>query len=151
MRRKTVALIGLLVIGACASTQLLLDKGPGTGRLVVRVDGIEHTDGSMRFALFGTPEGFPADPDLAERVETLDIAGPSVTWTLEDVPTGIWAVSVLHDENGDAEMGTNWMGAPSEGWGVSNDARGSFSAPSFEDASFELEASGTSIVIKLSY
>jgi uncharacterized protein (DUF2141 family) len=151
MRRKTVVLLALLAIGACASTKLLLDKGPGSGRLEVRVEGIEHTDGSMRFALFATPDGFPSDPAKADRVETLDVTGEAMNWTVDAVPTGVWAVSVLHDEDGNAQMGTNWMGAPSEGWGVSNDARGSFGPPSFEDASFELRESGTSIVIQLTY
>ena len=151
MRRKTVALLALLAIGACAGTKLLLDKGPGSGQLEVRVEGIEHSDGSMRFALFATPEGFPSDPATAERVETLPVSSPTMTWTLEGVPTGVWAVSVLHDENGNAEMETNWMGAPAEGWGVSNDARGRFGPPSFEDASFEIGEPGTTIVIKLTY
>jgi uncharacterized protein (DUF2141 family) len=151
MTRKTVTLVGLLVVAACASAQLLLDKGPDAGRLEVRVEGIEHEDGSMRFALFATPDGFPSDPASAEVVETLDVSDSVMTWTLEDVATGLWAVAVLHDEDADAEMATDWLGRPSEGWGVSNDARGSFGPPSFEDASFEVVAAGTSIVIHLDY
>jgi uncharacterized protein (DUF2141 family) len=151
MKRKTLALIGLLVIGACASTKLLLDKGPGSGRLEVRVEGIEHEEGAMRFALFATPEGFPSDAATAERVETLPVRGTSLTWSVDEVPTGLWAVAVLHDEDGDGEMATDWLGRPSEGWGVSNDARGSMGPPSFEDASFEIRDPETAIVIQLSY
>lgn len=151
MKRKTLALIGLLVIGACASTKLLLDKGPQSGDLEVRVEGIEHMEGSMRFALFGSPEGFPSDHGLAERIETMAITDSVMVWSVSEVPTGLWAVAVLHDEDGNGEMGTGWMGRPSEGWGASNDARGSFGPPSFEDASFEMPASGTSIVIQLTY
>ena len=40
----------------------------------------------------------------------------------------------LHDEDGNGGMGTDWMGRPREGWGASNDARGRFGPPSFEDA-----------------
>jgi uncharacterized protein (DUF2141 family) len=151
VKRKTAMLIGLLVIGACASTTLILQKGPHSGTLEVHVEGLEHQDGNLRFALFAGPEGFPSDPALAERVETLPITSSTVTWTVEEVPTGMWAVSVLHDEDGNGEMATGWMGQPSEGWGTSNDARGRFGPPSFEDAAFEMVAPGTRIVIHLTY
>jgi uncharacterized protein (DUF2141 family) len=58
---------------------------------------------------------------------------------------------VLHDEDNDGKMATKWMGQPAEGWGVSNDARGRFGPPSFEDAAFEVVAGGTRIVIQLEY
>ena len=46
-----MALIGLLVIGACASTTMLLKKGPGTGSLEVRVEEtLEKTPGRLHFA-----------------------------------------------------------------------------------------------------
>ena len=151
MKRSTAAILSVLVMAACAGTKLLLDKGPGTAPLVVRVEGVEHTEGQMRFALFGTPEGFPSDPVTAEKVETLTIEGSTVVWDAGDVPTGTWAVSVLHDENGDGAMATDWMGRPAEGWGVTNDARGSFGPPSFEDAAIEIGKDGARVVIQLSY
>ena len=151
MRRSTAAILSVLVMAACAGAKLLLDKGPGTGPLVVKVEGVEHTDGQMRFALFGAPEGFPSDPATAEKVETLQIEGSTVIWNAGEVPTGMWAVSVLHDEDGDGTMATDWMGRPDEGWGVTNDARGSFGPPSFEDAAIEVGKDGARVVIQLSY
>lgn len=130
MRRRSATIIGLLVIAACASTSLLLDKGPGTATLRVQIVDIDSTDGQIGVALFGSPEGFPSDHALAERSEILPVSGSSMEWVLEDVPTGSWAVAVLHDADADGEMATNWMGRPTEGWGVSNDARGSFGPPS---------------------
>jgi uncharacterized protein (DUF2141 family) len=151
MRRRTVGLAGLVAIGACAGTQLLLDKGPDTATLIVEIRGIAHEGGQLRCALFGAPEGFPDDPDAAERVERLEISGGSAEWRIENLPTGMWAVSVLHDENADGTMGTDWMGRPSEGWGVSRDARGRFGPPAFEDAAIELGPGEQSIVVHLAY
>lgn len=151
MKRSTAAILSVLVMAACAGTQLLLDKGPDTASLEVRVEGIDHTDGQLRFALFGGPDGFPSDHALADKVDIVTIAGSSVSWNAGEIPTGMWAVAVLHDEDGDGEMATGWMGRPSEGWGVSNDARGSFGPPSFEDAAFKVDGGGAKIVVQLTY
>jgi uncharacterized protein (DUF2141 family) len=151
VKRSTAAVLSVLVIAACAGTRLLLDKGPGVASLQVRVEGLEHTDGQMRFALFAGPDGFPSDPALAEKVEIVSIEGSSVIWDAGEFPTGIWAVLVIHDEDGDGEMATDWMGRPSEGWGASNDARGSFGPPSFDDAAFEIDGGGADVVIQLTY
>ena len=40
MRRSTAAILSVLVMAACAGAKLLLDKGPGTGPLVVKVEGV---------------------------------------------------------------------------------------------------------------
>jgi uncharacterized protein (DUF2141 family) len=48
-------------------------------------------------------------------------------------------------------MASDWMGRPTEGWGVTNDARGSFGPPSFEDAAIEVGKDGARVVIQLSY
>lgn len=141
----------LIAIAACAGTKLMLDKGKDTADLQVHIEKIAHTNGRLRIAVFGTPDGFPSDITKAERIDSLDITGASMDWVAKDLPTGIWAVAVLHDEDGNGEMATGWMGAPSEGWGVSNDARGHFGPPSFEDAAIELGAGGLSIVIHLGY
>ena len=55
----------------------------------------------------------------------------------EGIPAGTYALVVLHDENMNGKVDTNWIGIPKEGYGFSNDAKASFSAPSFKDASFQ--------------
>jgi uncharacterized protein (DUF2141 family) len=143
----------LLILGAaaCAGTTMLLDKGPGTAELGIEVRDIEHREGRIRIAIFATPEGFPDQPEEAERVNTMEIEGDSLRWEVKDLPTGLWAIAVLHDENGDGEMQTDWLGRPSEGWGVSRDAKASFGPPSFEDSAIELGPQGAETIIHLRY
>ena len=50
------------------------------------------------------------------------------------LPPGRYAAIVIHDEDDNGRLDTNPMGVPGEGYGVSNDARGFLSAPSFEPA-----------------
>lgn len=67
-----------------------------------------------------------------------------------DVPPGVYAVSVLHDEDGDRELDTNLFGMPTEGWAVSRNLGPSgLSAPSFEDARFRVAAGPHRIRLRL--
>jgi uncharacterized protein (DUF2141 family) len=63
-------------------------------------------------------------------------------------------VSVLHDEDGDKKMLKNAVGAPAEGYGVSNNITHWFSAPTWREAAFsvrESEAPATRISVSLHY
>ena len=73
--------------------------------------------------------------------EIVDIEDQSCTVTFKDVPAGTYAVSYIHDENGNGKMDTNFMGIPKEGYGCSNNAKGFMGPPKWEDAKFELTES----------
>lgn len=45
----------------------------------------------------------------------------------------------FHDENGNSELETNWMGMPTEGFGFSNNSSGRFGPPAFEKWLFKLD------------
>jgi uncharacterized protein (DUF2141 family) len=66
----------------------------------------------------------------------------TVTATFSDLAPGTYAVSTLHDENGNGKMDTNVFGIPREGWAVSNNVVTHTHAPSFEQASFEIPVGG---------
>ena len=68
-----------------------------------------------------------------------------------NISYGAYAVSVLHDENRNGGMDTNWVGMPKEGYGVSNDARASFGPPEFNDAMFSLEVKKVRLHITIQY
>ena len=54
------------------------------------------------------------------------------------------AISVLHDENGNGLMDSSMFGVPREGFGISRIPRlVALRAPTFEEASFPVEADGT--------
>ncbi|MGJ7582834.1 DUF2141 domain-containing protein [Variovorax sp. RHLX14] len=64
------------------------------------------------------------------------------------LPPGRYAVKSFADENGNGKLDTNLVGLPTERYGFSNDAKGRMGPPSFEQASFMLEADN-SIVFRL--
>lgn len=153
MPKRSLRLLGLLLLVACATTGVtrLVHRDDGPPGLVVVVDGLEHERGALYLSLFGSAEGFPSDPEPALRRQELVVRSPSTTAVFEGIEPGRYAVAVLHDENDDGEMGTDFLGRPSEGWGVSRDARGGFGPPSFDDAAIDYEGGRVEITIQLEY
>lgn len=70
------------------------------------------------------------------------------TFHFADLPPGTYAVKVMHDENGNGKLDTNFMGMPIEGYGFSNDPK-VLRKPTFDEAKFELGADGAEIAIHL--
>jgi uncharacterized protein (DUF2141 family) len=71
--------------------------------------------------------------------------------TFKDLPQGTFAVSVLHDENGNGKMDKNFVGMPKEGYGASNNPKKKKRAPTFDEAKFSLNSTGQTIEITLIY
>ncbi len=53
-----------------------------------------------------------------------------------NIEPGTYALAVIHDENMDGRIDTDWLGFPTGGYGFSAEAKDSMSPPSFDDASF---------------
>ena len=69
----------------------------------------------------------------------------------EAIPLGTYALAVIHDENSNGKLGTNWLGIPTEGYGFSNDAKAMLGKPSFADASFSYDRQTLDMTISLHY
>jgi uncharacterized protein (DUF2141 family) len=69
----------------------------------------------------------------------------------EDIPPGIYAMAVIHDENMNGKLDTRWPGIPTEGYGFSNDAKGILGAPSFSAASFRYDGQNVDLTMSLQY
>ncbi len=61
--------------------------------------------------------------------------------TFDNLPAGQYAITVLHDENDNGKLDSNFLGIPKEGVGFSNNASATFGPPSWEKAKFKLEDS----------
>jgi uncharacterized protein (DUF2141 family) len=71
------------------------------------------------------------------------IAANKSVVVISDLKPGKYAFKYFHDENNDEELNTNFMGIPKEGYGFSNNAKGSFGPPSFDKTVFEVTKSDT--------
>lgn len=75
-------------------------------------------------------------------------SGKQEKFHFENLPAGVYAVKVMHDENGNGKLDANFMGMPTEGYGFSNNPQ-VMRKPSFEEARFDLGAGGGAITIRL--
>lgn len=119
-------------------------QSPSTGTLTVRVTGLASDAGRVQIALTDA-DGYENDEDLREAA--LPIENGRAQWTVKAVPFGTYAVQLYHDENGNGELDTNVFGVPQEAYGFSNNARGRFGPPDFEEAAFTLDADSLSLTI----
>jgi uncharacterized protein (DUF2141 family) len=61
-------------------------------------------------------------------------------------------VAVVHDENSNGKLDKNFVGVPSEGYGVSNNKTYALSAPKWEESVFTITASERkTLQVKLRY
>lgn len=123
-------------------------KKPATARIDVEVSGFRNTKGQALIALFTSKKGFPNQGKLALRQKAMKIPGKSLRYSFEKIKPGVVAIAVLHDENMNFKMDTNFFGMPKESYGVSNNARNRFGPPSWKDARFEVKA-GQTIKVKI--
>lgn len=96
----------------------------------------------------------PSDRDFLKKASRVHrIRVPSVedqiTLCFEPQPSGRYAIAAYQDTDADRDLDRKWNGLPNEPFGLSTNARLRLAIPKFEDADFDVPASGTSITIDL--
>ena len=134
-----------VVIAIIISLVSLESEAQENYNIKIVVKDIESNDGKMFFALYSTDITFL---DKAFKAVKTEIQNNQCNITFEDIPEGIYAVSIFHDENDNGKLDTNCLGIPMEDYGCSNNANGFMGPPKWGDAKFELKAH-TSLTIKL--
>ncbi|MEH6403717.1 MAG: DUF2141 domain-containing protein [Sneathiella sp.] len=139
-----------IVMCLAAVSTSLLSMGAIAADLKVSIPNAKNNNGTISAALWNTANGFPdkGDPKLV-RLDNVK-AGQNIL-IFKDIDPATYAISLFHDENGNSELDTNFLGIPSEGYGFSNNATGSFGPASFEDAAFQFEATDLEMEISLIY
>lgn len=117
--------------------------------LKVEIVGIEEPQGALLVAVYDSEANFPKDGKALKEIR-VPVDAEKVSFSVEGLPPGTYAVALCHDVNDDGEFNTNFIGVPLEPYGFSNDVKPGFSAPSFASSSFELRKS-TSIRITLQH
>jgi uncharacterized protein (DUF2141 family) len=111
----------------------------------VKVNGLSSNEGKVFLAIYDTEEDFLEN---TFKGTTSSITNQTCEVIFENIPKGIYAISIFHDENDNGKMDTNFMGIPKEDYGCSNNASGFMGPPKWKDAKFEL-TNDTTITINL--
>lgn len=108
-------------------------------KLTIEVKGLTSKKGKIYVALYRRGDAFPSF-DGKYKGLLVDATQTSVQVVFNQIPADTYAVATFHDENNNGVMDKNVFGVPEEIYGFSNNARKTFSAPTFKEASFALES-----------
>jgi len=118
----------------------------------VKILNIRNSTGTVACALYESADGFPNEfLSMATNVMIIKVRKSQARCDFEDIPPGTYAMAVVHDENMNGKLDTNWLGIPTEGYGFSNDAKGILGAPSFSAASFTYDGQNLDLTMSLHY
>lgn len=98
--------------------------------------GFENNNGTAMIAMYDSEESFLEKPFKGQ---LSPIADNKAVVTFTDIPDGIYAISVFHDEDNNGKLNMMMGFYPSEATGSSNDAPARFGPPKWEDAKFEVK------------
>lgn len=142
--RNMIAVLGFL-------PTTVLGQGTQLGSLHVVIEGIKNAKGQVKVGLEKTAAEFDQGPlhEARYRGETVVSKEGKIEVYFRDVPYGSYAIKSFHDEDGNGQLNTNFMGIPAEDYGFSNNARGTMGPAKFQDARFELDAPQKTITIRL--
>lgn len=121
------------------------------GTITVEVKNFRNTKGNIMLSMYQTEDGFPSKAEKALKKYIIPIKSNHFEFSIPEVPEGSYAIAILHDENADNKMESNFIGMPKEGIGTSNNAKGNFGPPKFEDAKFSFNGTNKKITINLIY
>ncbi len=118
----------------------------------VNITHLRNDKGYVLISLFKDGIGYPDKPEKALKKGKVSINNKNAIMIFTGLPPGNYAIAILHDENGDLKMNTNFFGIPKEGYGFSNNVMGTFGPPGYSRAKFiHPVASNTIVPIKTRY
>ena len=144
-----VALCAVLLFANPAAIAFAQSSCPG---IHVEVLNIRNNAGAVACAFFSEAEGFPAKfLRFADKIVLTKVEGRKASCDVAGIKPGTYAIAVIHDENLNGELDTNFLGVPTEGYGFSSGAKAGFSAPSFSDAKVFYDGQTLDLTISLNY
>ena len=141
-----------LLLAACITG--LFSSACNASDLTVTAGNLRSDLGQVLVCIFSADgSDKPEFPDCAKghgaRYAQAPISGGKAVLTFNGLKDGVYAVAIVHDENGNGKMDTNFLGIPAEGVGVSTNPR-VFGKPSFEQGQFSIKGN-TAIAIETKY
>ena len=108
------------------------------GDLTVVVNGLKSSDGVVRIAVSDSKASYETKGAEPFRRKIVGINNRKAEALFKDLPQGEYAIKLIHDENSNGKMDTNFLGIPKEDYAFSNNARGTFGPPDYKKAKFYL-------------
>ena len=127
---------------------LFVDPSP-LASLQVQIHQARSDRGKILILVFDRAEGFPDQIEKAFKRLFVNPKNGKAELSLDDIPAGKYAITVLHDEDDNGVMNTNLLGLPEEKYGFSNNPKSYFGPPSFEKSAIQMGTENRTIQINL--
>ncbi|MDN3575386.1 DUF2141 domain-containing protein [Chitinimonas viridis] len=114
--------------------------------LTITVNGLASAEGKVLLAAYDSADTFLKRP---VGISMADAQAGSVKAVISNLKAGDYAISLYQDKNANKKLDSNLVGMPTEPYGFSRDAAGSFGPPSFEQARISVPDSGAEITVTL--
>ena len=134
--------------GGALAVMLLLGAGPAPTGVDLTVENLRNARGILQLCVTSDASYFPdckGDPSAISR--SVAASEPSATFSL---PPGRYAISLIHDENGNGKLDTT-LGIPREGFAFSRNPKIRFGPPRFDEASFQVGNNRTGQTLRVRY
>jgi len=131
----------------------LFADSPKSGTIIVEIEDFGNEKGIVFSHLYSEQlaEFFPtkSSKSLQKRIGKVDNLSAKIVF--ENIPFGTYALTVHHDEDENKRMNRNFIGYPTEGFGLSNNPTIFLSVPDFDECKFELCKDTIVVKIKLKF
>ena len=146
-----ITIITLLAFALSLTLYSFAKPNAKTLSLTIEVKNLRSEKGVVQFALYNKDGSIPdEDYENYYKIVKGEIVNGSSTITFKNIPSGKYAVNILHDENKNGKIDKGFI-LPIEGIGFSNfQSIGLTNRPNFSKASFELKENKT-INVKVIY
>uniref|UniRef100_Q3ARS1 DUF2141 domain-containing protein n=1 Tax=Chlorobium chlorochromatii (strain CaD3) TaxID=340177 RepID=Q3ARS1_CHLCH len=155
MKKISLYLTALLLTVAtplhAEEEQVCTTQADQKGSLTITITNFRAIKGSLGISLYNTKKGFPSGYEQAYANQIKKVNGSSECVTFQNIPYGVYAVSVVHDENENGKLDTTFIGIPKEGVGASNNPKMSFGPPSFNDSKVLLNKDVLEVMVSMKY
>lgn len=128
---------------------MLLPGATPVADLHVDVAMLRSGKGMLRLCLTADPKNFPACVGDARAI-TRSVPAGNPDMVFAGLPTGNYALAVIHDENGNNKLDT-MLGIPREGFGFSRNPTITFGPPRFAAARFQLDTDANRQQVRMKY
>jgi len=128
---------------------LLLTAQSDGAEVEIQLQGLRNANGLVRLCLTRNPAHFPncnGDPAAVKHSAPARHAGIR----LRGISPGIYALSVIHDENGNGRL-DRLLAIPREGFGFSRNPRIRMGPPRFDEVRFQVAGAVTRQSVQMKY
>ncbi len=144
--RTTIAALAAALLAALPRPSALANDDTGA-TLRVEVSSFRNTKGTLNCGLFTKASSFPDGEGTATVRAPID--GTQGVCTFSNLRPGTYAVAVFHDENSNGKLDKNFVGIPTESYGVTNNRTHALSSPKWDESKFAV-ASGEPVILRVS-